>query len=240
MGIIVPYSGYPTFLGWILFHYGVIPLRVLALFLAAVIWFLVVMLIKAKLDFSYRRFDEHDHLEITLHAFHGLWKFKSVIPTLQLEWEKGPELEVGHQAQSAAGNVRKGQRHIRFRFWRSGFFYRLWPRLPGLLSRLQHMKTKFYRSIHCTELDWRFEIGSSDAAQTALAAGALWAFTGFSLARLYRQVTMDVSRPVLKVTPQFQKQGFSCDIHCIFHLRIGHIIIAGLNLVRTFQWGRRG
>ena len=215
-------------------------MRVLALLMAAVFWLIITMAIKAVVDFRYRRVEEHDHVEIKLTALGGLWKFKLTIPTVQLEWEKGPQLELKQKAGSATGGRRESKSKLRMRYFRRGLFYRLWPRIPALSSRLQQVKVRFYRGIHCTALEWRFEIGYPDPAHTALAAGALWAFSGLSVATLYRQVSVEVTRPVLEVVPQFQKQGFACDIHCIFHMRIGHIIFAGLNLIRTFKRGIRG
>lgn len=214
-------------------------MRILAFLLAGVIFLLLSLAIKAEVDFRYRRVEEEDHLDIHLRAFHGLWHFQFQIPTLQLEWEKGPQLEVG-QVMESKGGSRKATTKARFRYIRRGWLYRFWPSVPRLIRGLNRVKNQFYRGIHCTSIDWRIEIGYEDAAHTAIAAGTFWAMLGFALSRLYRQVTVEVSTPMLAVVPQFKKEGFLCDIRCIFHLRIGHIIFAGLNLLRTFKRGIRG
>jgi hypothetical protein len=184
-------------------------------------------------DFRYRRQEENDHLEIKMTAVGGLWKFKLQIPTARLKWEEGPKLEVAEEAQAMSGEQRDTQVNVRFRYFRRNFFYRLWPKIPGLLRKFNELKAKFYRGIHCTLVDWKVKIGSQDAAYTAIETGCFWSIFGYSLAKLYKQVTMDTPQPKLSVIPSFNKPGFSCDIHCVFKLRIGHIMMIGLDLVRS-------
>jgi len=73
-----------------------------------------------------------------------------------------------------------------------------------------------------------------------MAAGAFWTMLGFGISRLYQQVTVEARCPALIVVPQFKKEGFLCDIQCIFHLRIGHIIFVGIKALRTFRRDIRG
>lgn len=214
-------------------------MRMVALILAMVFWLAISLAIKAEVDFRYRREDEKDHLEIRLRALYGLWKFKFQIPTLQLSWEKGPELSLEQETHSAVGKT-KSKTKLRFRYLYSKFFLLIWPRLYSIFGHFQEVKARFYRAIHCKDLDWRIEIGHQDPAKTAILTGAFWAVLSMSLARLYRQITMEVPKPILNVVPRFQTPGFSCDIHCIFQLRIGHLIFAGINLLRIVRLGQRG
>lgn len=220
-------------------EYGGFFVRVLAFLLAVVIMLLLSLALRAEVDFRYRRIDEEDHIDIYLSAFHGLWHTQYQIPTLQLEWEKGPQLEFD-QVAKGNGEKRQATTEARFRYWRQGFLSRLWLSVPRLLRYFKRVKSQFYRGIHCQGINWRIEIGYQDAAQTALAAGAFWTLLGFALSRLYQQVTVDVQSPALVVVPQFKKEGFLCDIQCIFQLRIGHIIFVGINLLHTFKRGIRG
>ncbi|HVJ48378.1 DUF2953 domain-containing protein [Desulfitobacterium sp.] len=215
-------------------------MRILALLLASMLGLGLILLVRATVDFHYRRQEENDHLEIKMSAVGGLWRFKLQIPTARLEWEEGPQLEVKDETLVTTGEKRVTKLNVRFRYFRRGFFSHLWPRIPGLLLQLQRAKTKFYRGIHCTFLDWKVRIGSEDAAYTAIAAGSFWSMFGFFLSQLYRQVTVDTDQPQILVVPDFNKPGFSCNIHCIFKLRIGHIMVIGLDLVRVFIRGKGG
>ena len=214
-------------------------MRVLAFLLAMIILLLISLALKAEVDFRYKRIEEEDHIEIDFRAFHGLWHTQYKIPTLQLEWEKGPQVEI-EQVAVSKGGTRQATKKARIRYIRRGWLFRFWLNVPRLLRYINRVKQKFYRGIHCKAINWRIEIGYKDAAHTAIAAGTFWTMMGFALSHLYQQVTVEVSRPVLVVIPQFKKEGFLCDIRCIFHLRIGHIIFVGLSVVRIFRQGIRG
>lgn len=209
-------------------------MRILALFLASLIALGLTLLLKATVDFYYQRVDQNDFLEIKMMAAGGLWKFKLQMPSSQFEWEKGPELEFEQQSQASMGEKRRTQMDLRFRYFRWSFFYFILPRIPGILHHFKSVKQKFYRGIHCTFLDWQVNIGSEDPAYTAVLTGSFWSMLGFFLARLYRQVTIDTKQPHILVIPNFKKPGFSCDFHCIFNLRIGHLMVVGLDLIRLF------
>lgn len=214
-------------------------MRVLAFLLAMIILLLISLALKAEVDFRYRRIDEEDHIDIDFRAFHGLWHTQYQIPTIQLEWEKGPQVEL-EQVAVAKGGTRQATKEVRIRYVRRGWLSRFWPNVPRLLRRINRVKQQFYRGIHCKAINWRIEIGYKDAADTAIAAGAFWTMLGFALSRLYNQVTVEVRCPKLVVIPQFKKAGFLCDIQCIFQLRIGHIIFVGFNVLRTLKRGIRG
>jgi len=213
--------------------------RVLAFLLAVAILLLLSLALKAEVDFRYRRIEEEDHIDIHFSAFHGLWHIQYQIPTLQLEWEKGPQLEIEQAAIGKAGK-REATTKARFRYLRRGWLTRFWQKAPRLLRYLKRVKRQFYRGIHCKGINWRIEIGYQDASQTAIAAGAFWTMFSFALTHLYQQVTVEVPAPALVVVPQFKKEGFLCDLQCIFQLRIGHIIFGGINLLRMFKRGMRG
>ena len=214
-------------------------MRILAFLLAMIILLLISLTLKAEVEFRYRRIEEEDNIELDFHAFHGLWHTQYIIPTLQLEWEKGPQVEI-EQVAITKGGTRKARTETRFRYIRRGWLLRFWPNIPQLLRSINRVKQQFYKGIHCKSIDWRIEIGCKEAAHTAIAAGTFWTMLGFAVSKLYQQVTVEVSRPSLVVIPQFNKTGFLCDIQCIFQLRIGHIIFVGFNILKILKRGIRG
>ena len=214
-------------------------MRVLAFLLAMIILLLISLTIKAEVDFRYRRIEEEDDIEIDFRALHGLWHVQYKIPTIQLEWEKGPKVEI-EEVAIAKGGKRKATKITRIRYIRRGWLLRLWLNIPRLLRYVKRIKQQFYRGIHCKSINWRIEIGYKEAANTAIAAGTFWTMLSYALARLYQQVTVEVRSPSLVVVPQFKKIGFLCDLQCIFHLRIGHIIFVGFNVLKTLRRGIRG
>lgn len=213
--------------------------RVLAFLLAMIFLILMGLAIKAEVNFRYRRIEEKDHIEIDFRAFHGLWHVQYQVPTLQLEWEKGPQVEI-EAVGIGKGGTRQATKETRIRYIRRGWLTRFWLHIPRLLRYINQIKRRFYRGIRCKAINWRIEIGYQDPAHTAIMAGTFWTMFGFGLSHLYQQVTVEVSRPDVLVVPQFKKEGFLCDIQCIFQLRLGHIIFVGFNVLRTLRRGIRG
>jgi len=208
--------------------------RVLAFLLAMVLLVLISLAIKAEVDFRYKRIKEEDHIELDFRAFHGLWHIQYQVPTLQLEWEKGPQVEI-EQVAKAKGGTRQATTKARIRYLRRGWLFRFWPNIPRLLRYITRLKQQIYGGIHCKRINWRVEVGYPDPLDTALMTGTFWSMFGFALSHLYQQVTVEDKRPAVVVIPQFKKEGFLCDIQCIFHLRIGHIIFVGFNVLRTLK-----
>jgi len=106
--------------------------RVLAFLLAMIILLLISLALKAEVDFRYRRIEEEDHIEIDFRAFLGLWHVQYQIPTLQLEWEKGPQVEIEALAM-AKGGTRQATKEARVRYIRRGWLVRFWLKVPRLL-----------------------------------------------------------------------------------------------------------
>jgi len=216
-------------------------MQFLAFLLALVIWFGIIFWVKATIVFHYSRREENDHLELKLSALGGFWQFKLVVPTLKLDLEQGIGLLTQQEARAPTGEKRKAIQKLKVRYLRVGFFYALFPHLPYLLKEFNKIKRQFYRGIHCTEFDWEVEYGHTNPAVTALVSGSFWAMLGYSLGRMYNQVTMDVQEPRIMVKPDFQKPGFACVHKNSFNLRLGHVMIVGLRLSlfllkNTLRW----
>lgn len=207
-------------------------MQVLALLVAALIWLGMVFFVKARLDFHYSRIEENDHLEIHLSALGGFWKFQLTIPTIKLEWEEGVNILTQQVAKAPTGEKRKAFQELKVRYFRGSFFYELFPHIPYLLIAFDRIKRKFYRGIHCTEYEWKIDYGHENPAVTALVTGSFWAMLGYLLGRMYNQVTMETPEPRIMVEPHFKKPGFSCDIKSSFNLRLGHILLVGLDTGR--------
>lgn len=218
---------------------GGVEVRVLAFLLANIILLLLSLAIKVEVDFRYRRIDEKDHIEIDVRAFRGLWHIQYQIPSLQLEWEKGPQIEV-EQVTKTKDATRQEKKTLRIRYLQIERFYRFWQKVPSLLRFINRIKQQLYRGIRFKLINWRIEIGLKDAADTAIVAGTFWTMIGFALSSLYRKVTVEDRYPELAVIPQFNKPGFLYDFQCIFQTRIGHIIFVGMNVMSMIRRGIRG
>lgn len=87
-------------------------------------------------------------------------------------------------------------------------------------------------------LEWKSVVGMGDAMSTALLNGALWAFKGCLVSWLSRQANLQ--QLDLNVKPDFSEKSFESRMHCIFKIRLVHIIfmIACLLVLKASE--RRG
>lgn len=84
-------------------------------------------------------------------------------------------------------------------------------------------------------LEWRIRVGSGDAAVTSLSAGLLWSLMGGVAAAVQSRVPSRLT-PRLAVIPDFEKPAASTQLTCIFHVRLGEIILAVLHDAAR-RWG---
>ncbi|MGB9804524.1 DUF2953 domain-containing protein, partial [Desulfofundulus sp.] len=100
---------------------------------------------------------------------------------------------------------------------------RVWPALKFLLKHAELRR-----------LEWRTIIGLFDAACTGIAAGGLWSIKGMVLTALYRLVNRKSALPEVAVVPYFTGSSFGLLIHCIFTIRLGHIMVTAMKLAFVF------
>lgn len=82
------------------------------------------------------------------------------------------------------------------------------------------------------KLEWCSEFGTADAAHTGLIAGLAWSLKSAALTAVSAYSHLE-TMPRIHVRPHFRKVFFCTLFDCIFEIRIGHIMIAGLKTVRA-------
>lgn len=112
-----------------------------------------------------------------------------------------------------------------------------WFRVFARIKQMQKISRDIWRGanrffmnigkpVKVRELNLYIEIALEDAAQTAVAAGAVWAAQGLLQARLAQVFNVLHSRRNLMVVPSYSRTNFLLvDYSCIFQFRLGHIII---------------
>jgi len=84
----------------------------------------------------------------------------------------------------------------------------------------------------CTLLAVAAEVGTADAMESALLAGASWAAIGGAVGWFTQYVRMQPSAIHVDVRPRYGAPALKVRADCILHLRLGHAMVAGVWLVR--------
>lgn len=74
---------------------------------------------------------------------------------------------------------------------------------------------------------WKTCIGTGEASGTSLIYGILWAIKGSLLNYLQNKIRFD-EKPLIQITPDYQKCRWDTIFDCIFRIKLGYIIIASL------------
>ena len=201
----------------------------------------LVLLSKIKVHLKYFRQEEDDTVSLEFFLFAGLIHYKLELPVLIFQKEKSgvslktrTELETGGKA-SREITGKPGEFKIesleeaitKFREW--------WLLLQNIKIDIE----RFLRRIHLQHFYWTIRIGTPDAAATGLLTGLIWAAMGGITSYLFHRVSSEGQKPVLKVDPDFRKQGFSTSFDCIFKIRVGHIMVTGIKILIKMVY-RRG
>ncbi|HWI61653.1 MAG TPA: DUF2953 domain-containing protein [Symbiobacteriaceae bacterium] len=86
----------------------------------------------------------------------------------------------------------------------------------------------FRRRLRVGRVDVYWEIGGSDAMQSALLAGYGWSLVGIILTQVSRLIALDPGVPRVRVAPVFAGPACRLDVDCIVHYRLGNIIVTGV------------
>lgn len=81
---------------------------------------------------------------------------------------------------------------------------------------------------------WHSEIGVGEAHHTGLAAGLAWSLKSALVTGLYAY-TVPLGKPDLAVRPNYRQSRLNTLLDCVFEIRIGHLVFAGLKAI----WANR-
>lgn len=203
--------------------------------LLLVFMFIGIMFVRVRFEVEYRRKGRDDHLRVEMTSLGGLVRYSTEVPVVDLDrhflepvlkMEADIESVVSHPVEDKGLIVRIPVAVILSKlpvYMKQGMAY---------LNRYRSALRKLLRSIRFHHLKWSAEIGLGDPAYTGIATGLLWGINGVAYRIFVSNAGKIEQPPVFSVRPCFNGTCLRLEFHCIFDMRIGHIIIAGLKFVR--------
>lgn len=85
------------------------------------------------------------------------------------------------------------------------------------------------------ELVWNTKIGLSDAALVSIVYGVMWNFKSILLNLVLRN--KEIKKINIDILPIFNEDKLDIEFNCIFEIKIAHIIIIWLWLLKTHKGG---
>lgn len=188
----------------------------------------------------YRRQGANDHFIIDTTALGNLIRYRLKIPVNELTRGKNgfpwvdTEIESrgGERLTDTAEEQTKSWAWLRFALENYDEVMDKIHRLLGIVNDYSDFMRWVTSGVRFQRFYWVTRIGLEDAAATAVLTGGCWAVKSCIAASLWHRHCCSDAGPVIQVIPVYNQEVFHTDFECIFSVRLGHIIGAGIRLLR--------
>lgn len=192
---------------------------------------LIISLTALTISLSSTREKENDLIKIEVTAWFKLIRIQTQVPLLKLKenlsgWEYKMEME------SQAKQLNQQKTSISF----TKLFHRIqsFQQFIQKVYEFNQIMRSFFKHVYLHRLEWKVELGTGDAAETGLLTGLSWGIMS-SIAGLISSYVTLRTLPRLNVIPSFQQKKLETEFKCMFRLRIGHAILAGVRILLNLR-----
>ncbi|SDH73682.1 DUF2953 domain-containing protein [Alteribacillus bidgolensis] len=187
--------------------------------------FIVVTPIEISIQFEQKSKKQDIRVKITVWYFF----YKNFeIPVMSFDEETSSVVFKEKSKSTAGNNKEKDIKETPEELKNQMEILQLWLKhIDGLRSIL----TSFLGKIKIIEFDWKSEIGIGDAAWTGFLTGMLWSVKSMA-AGIASAVFKWKCSPEMDIKPNFQKKAADTTFSCMFFMRLGHAIIAGIRVMK--------
>ncbi|HHV39225.1 MAG TPA: DUF2953 domain-containing protein [Tepidimicrobium sp.] len=106
----------------------------------------------------------------------------------------------------------------------------------GLLEGKNKKIVQFiWRKLALKKFVWKTKIGLSDAALTSFVYGIIWSFKTYILNLVLKG--KKIESIALEIIPIFNEDRLDVELNCIFEIKLVHIIIVWVWLLKTYKGG---
>lgn len=201
-----------------------------AVILALSLGIFLICWMKVQIEFSYKRKGENDRLKIRISILRGLIHYTVKMPKLALT-DSGTAIK----AQEVKGNGPPEEKKLSAEELADEL-----EKMKDLLKRisgLHRIIRKLLARTKVKQFEWDTQIGTGDAASTGMLAGSILGLKGGILGFLSTYFNFQIL-PSYSVIPVFRGTAADTRIFCIFQVRAGHAITAGVRMIRHMGSGK--
>lgn len=197
---------------------------ILALILAVVI---AILVSEVEFKLRIRRYGRDDDWQANIRWLYGLVRYKVKVP--KIRWTKEEGVEFQERALDSSKQV-LDESKTRVDVHRLKREYRKLMEILRNTFEFSRWLKETLRHVRMMKLNWQTTIGSGDAVETATLTGLAWGLKGSIVGYISNYIKLRV-QPRLHITPHYQESNFTTDFTCIFKIRTGYAMIAGLLLL---------
>lgn len=200
-------------------------------------WILIVLFLfifislftKLTIDLTYK-FDPNDQrLVVLIKALFGLIRIRMDIPELndtntekQKSEKTDPSLDKNFTDIDSIDEDEALKAYRPIKYWMKN------------MNELYKVVKKSLKKVRITQLVWKSAIGTGNAATTGIISGVGWGFKGTVIGMLSYYFSLKV-QPQLEIRPIFNRKISNTYVKCIFQVRAGQAILAGLKIFKLWK-----
>lgn len=204
---------------------------VLAIIFILLLFATITLLQSVRMELEYWREGTDDHLMVYLSGPYGIVFQRFEVPGTDLiPTGAGPALSHSQESQDALGGKQHTTRN-EILFTEIRKIRAIWRKLRPVWQTYRPATDYLLRHVRLEALTWETRLGVNDAAATGLWVGTIWALKGAVITFLQSRFPVDERKCSITVSPYFNHEYFSTFFHCIFTIRLVHVMNVQLKLL---------
>lgn len=189
------------------------------------IFLFIILYSNCKIAINYTRYDGDDIITMNFTALYGIFKYTTKIPLIDLVkgHDEIPALEVKSEVELGQNERYIGDDKSIVNMYE---IEKIINKYKSLYIRYKTLLTHIRKKLIISNISWSTEFGASDAAETAIIIGVIWTIKSGLISLLCNKYNLlDI---FVNVVPNYNIKIFKTSIDCIFSIKLGNIINAGL------------
>ncbi|WIF94731.1 DUF2953 domain-containing protein [Caminicella sporogenes] len=197
-----------------------------------IIILLLILIIMSNIDINIKflKDNKNDEIVITAKLFYGIYKYKKEIPLIDIDIEnRDVKLEINEESEDTMTTGIISEKNEKLS-------------IQDILNKIKEIK-KIIRKYHMPidylikksywqYLYWNTEVGLNDPAFTGFFTGLIYILKTNIFSFLFSK-NICFKELDLKAIPNFKSSKVKTSINCIFSIKMGYIIIAGLKFLKV-------
>lgn len=200
-----------------------------------------VLYSRAEIEVKYERKGTDDRVTIRVMGPFGVVYQRTEVPVMEFDEAKdGWRFELETRSKEEVGVKPQALARSEFYIHEAQKVHQFINRLKRLIKIFDPMIDFILAHVEVRSLAWQTTLGVGDAAATALLCGSLWGTKGVVLSYIQSRTHVTDKNVVIAVFPSFRESRFQTFLQCIFSLRVVHIIVAQLIMLREKRRHKKG
>lgn len=195
--------------------------------LLIIIFLFILLYSKIKVEINFKQYDKDDILIISITVFYGIFTYKKQIPFMDFikENDGEPALEIKSQSKENENLISDKESIVDINEIKNIFkkYKKLYIKYKKYVIPFKKYieKKMIFKSIY-----WNSEVGLGNADETAILTGIIWSIKSTFISLISN--SYNLLDTFINVTPNYNTNTIKTHINCIFTIKLGHIINAGV------------